>query len=159
MIDDAVEHGETVTLRWGGTAVTLLARFPQAAIAQLFASFDVLLAPSVWPESYGLVTREADFYGKWIVASHLGGIGVEVEEGRTGFKVDVTRTDDLARVLGMMNDDVRRFKRRPARATPIRSADDQARELVAIYRGLRRTGYALEPKTGLASPITATGRP
>ena len=134
MIDGSIAYGEEISLRWGETVVSLRGAYPQRDTAQLFASFDVLLAPSIWPESYGLVTREADFYGKWTVASNRGAIGTDIEEGSSGFKIDVSDTNDLVRILTAMNADPTAYKSRIPRTSPLRTADDQGRELIALYQ-------------------------
>jgi glycosyltransferase involved in cell wall biosynthesis len=46
--------------------------YPQAKVANLYASLDVLLSQSIWPESFGLVAREAQAQGLWVVASSRG---------------------------------------------------------------------------------------
>lgn len=51
---------------------------------------DVLFAPSLWPESFGLVTREAAACGCWVVASDLGGIGEDIVESKTGYLIHPT---------------------------------------------------------------------
>ena len=39
-----------------------------------YQSQDVLVAPSIWPESLGLVTREALSAGLWVIASDSGAL-------------------------------------------------------------------------------------
>ena len=43
-------------------------------MSQFYASHDVLVAPSIWPESFGLVTREALSAGLWVIASNSGAL-------------------------------------------------------------------------------------
>ncbi len=63
---------------WGTTPVRIIGRVAQERICDLYADLDVLLAPSLWPESFGLVTREARTAGLWVVASDRGAIGEEI---------------------------------------------------------------------------------
>ena len=39
-----------------------------------YSNHDVLIAPSIWPESFGLVTREALSAGLWVIASDAGAL-------------------------------------------------------------------------------------
>jgi glycosyltransferase involved in cell wall biosynthesis len=39
-----------------------------------YADHDVLVAPSIWPESFGLVSREALSAGLWVIASDAGAL-------------------------------------------------------------------------------------
>jgi glycosyltransferase involved in cell wall biosynthesis len=56
-------------------------------------------APSVWPESFGVVTREALAWDCWVVASDRGGVGEPVVEGVNGHIVDVADIDGLTSTL------------------------------------------------------------
>ena len=138
MIDSAVERGSAFTERWGATEVVLQGVHPQAGVNELYAAFDVLVAPSLWPESYGLVTREALFYGKWVVASDRGAIGEDVVEGVNGFVVDVSGSRALAAVLRRLNDDPDAFKAPPVPRQQQRTSAEQGAELVALYGALCR---------------------
>jgi glycosyltransferase involved in cell wall biosynthesis len=48
-----------VTEICGTIPVTVVSKFAQSDMAELYGIIDVVLAPSVWPESFGFVTREA----------------------------------------------------------------------------------------------------
>lgn len=69
---------------WGTSKVTFIGRQAQNDIVGLYSKVDVLVAPSIWPESFGLVTREAAACGCWVIASNLGGIGEDIVEMKTG---------------------------------------------------------------------------
>ena len=77
---------------WGNVPVTFIGRQPQKDIAKLYGRIDVLMAPSIWPESFGLVTREAAQCGCWVVASNIGGIGEDVEHEVNGFVISPDET-------------------------------------------------------------------
>jgi glycosyltransferase involved in cell wall biosynthesis len=70
-----------------------------AAMAEFYAEHDVLIAPSIWPESYGLVTREALSAGLWVVASGIGALADPIEHGVNGHVVPPGDPDALGRVL------------------------------------------------------------
>lgn len=72
LVDHAMLASEVREEVWGDTPVRLVGRKPQDEIVKLYAELDVLLAPSLWPESFGLVTREAQAAGLWVVASDRG---------------------------------------------------------------------------------------
>lgn len=56
---------------------------------------DVLVAPSLWNESFGMVVIEAYAHGMPVIASDRGGLSELVEEGNTGFLVDPERPREL----------------------------------------------------------------
>ncbi len=119
---------------WGATAVQIVGKVPQEQIGELYAEMDVLLAPSLWPESFGLVTREAHAAGLWVVASQLGAIGEDIDEGVNGFRVDVGSPDGLRAVFQRIDADPERFRASPPQPShPARTAADQGKDLIALY--------------------------
>jgi len=137
MVDGTLSPGQSIDTLWGTTPVTLTAPVRQAEVGRLYGRLDVLLAPSTWPESFGLVTREALGSGLWAVASNLGAIGQDIEEDRNGYVIDTTTGRDLNRVLAKLDADPARYRTSPpARAETPRSMADQADALHAIYRAI-----------------------
>ena len=137
MVDGALAPRQSVETVWGMTPVTLVGPYPQSEVLRLYARLNVLLAPSTWPESFGLVTREAIACGLWVIASKLGAIGKNVEEGKNGFLIDVANVEDLCRVLDSMNTNPDRFRKMPERITvSTRTTAEQAEELRSLYLGV-----------------------
>lgn len=137
VIDHSMKDGMERRETWGATPVTFRPKVPQDKVPELYARIDVLLAPSVWPESYGLVTREALHAGCWVVASDRGAIGEDVVEGEDGFVVSVdSGFEALAEVLARIDDAPDRFTARHARATRLRRNADQSANLIEIYLDL-----------------------
>ncbi len=140
MIDGSLERGSRRQEVWGATTVHLIATVSPEEMAELYQAVDVVLAGSIWPESYGLVSREALHFGNWVVASHAGAMGDGVVEGVNGNLIDGCDRAEWDRVFRAMEADPHRFRRRAERSvTAVRSLADQAVELAAIYRAeLRR---------------------
>jgi glycosyltransferase involved in cell wall biosynthesis len=135
MVDMRMDPGVCTETVWGNTPILLRGPCPQSEVGELYGSLDVLLAPSIWPESFGLVTREAKALGLWVIASNRGAIGKEVSHGKNGFVIDVSDARALLKMLKALDADVPRFKMRPPRdETPGRQAADQGRELTELYR-------------------------
>ncbi len=133
LIDHAMHPNERVEEEWGSVPVAIRGKFPQSSVGGLYAHIDVLLAPSIWPESYGLVTREAIASGCWVVASNRGAVADCVVEGRNGYVVDVADEAGLLAALRFIDDNPAIHLRSPDHAAPIRTADQQAEELAVIY--------------------------
>lgn len=131
VVDLGAPKGHEVHDMWGSVPVTFLGKTPQDEIDQLYARMDVLVAPSIWPESYGLVTREASAAGVWVITSNLGAIGEDLIQGISGNVINPVVTD-LIQVLikidgcGICID-------RDVATSPKRSVEDQLSELVRIY--------------------------
>ena len=129
--DHSKEEGYESHEMWGNIPVTFIGRVKQDEVVSLYNKIDVLFAPSIWPESFGLVTREAAACGCWIVASDLGGIAEDVVEGETGFIIEPT-VKELERVLREINENVEQYKSL-APVKEIRYASEQVDELVGYY--------------------------
>lgn len=137
MIDSRLGQGDQINEVWGETPVLRRGPYPQHRIAELYAKLDVLLAPSTWPESFGLVAREAAAAGLWVVASDRGAMGEEVQHGVDGFLVDTRSPAGLKGVLAMFNAEPERYMSPPPQnARRLRTAADQGDDLLRLYRKL-----------------------
>lgn len=99
VVDSRLKKEETYELEWNGTRVVFIPSIPMHSMAEFYSQQDVLLAPSIWPESYGLVTREALSAGLWVVASDIGALAEPIEHGINGDVISPRDSDALANVL------------------------------------------------------------
>ena len=132
LVDHSKEEGYIEQTNWGAVPVTLIGRVAQDHIVDLYRQIDVLFAPSIWPESYGLVTREAAACGCWIVASNLGGIGEDVRPGENGWVIDPTLRA-VAKTLTEIDAQAVRYKEHAKSPAP-RLAQKQVAELMEFYK-------------------------
>jgi glycosyltransferase involved in cell wall biosynthesis len=133
VVDHALPRGQVRQEIWNTTPVAMVPRVSMQDVGALYGVIDVLLAPSVWPESHGLVTREALALGLWVVASDRGAIGQHVVEGENGFVVDVSDHHALVTCLAKIDADPDRFSTPPATRPDLRPAQAQAEALHKIY--------------------------
>jgi glycosyltransferase involved in cell wall biosynthesis len=136
VVDHTKEATFSMPVVWGGTKVAIRGKTPPDRVGSLYDELDVLIAPSIWPESYGLVTREALAYGLWVVTSDLGAIGEDIVEGVNGFKINVRNAEALSRVLQLINDDPETFLTPPNFKFTPRSITRQTDEFVSLYQEL-----------------------
>ena len=93
---------------WNGYPVRFIPPIPMKEMARFYACQDVLVAPSIWPESFGLVTREALSAGLWVIASDIGALAEPIRDGVNGscirpndceaLAVAILKTSDTARI-------------------------------------------------------------
>jgi glycosyltransferase involved in cell wall biosynthesis len=133
VIDLGRDTGDQTLTVWGNTPVTITGKIPSLAIGAFYAEMDVLLAPSTWPESYGLVTREALAHGLWVIASDCGAIGEDVVPGANGLIVEVADASGIVEALRQIDADPDKYRQSPSAPIALRSADEQAAALVTIY--------------------------
>jgi GT2 family glycosyltransferase/glycosyltransferase involved in cell wall biosynthesis len=111
---------------------------PHAEIPAVFASMDVLVVPSIWPENSPIVIREALLSGVPVVASRIGGMPELVADGRNGLLFEPRDVADLEHVLRRVLDErgLLETLRAGARATTFRTLMDDARAAHAQYESL-----------------------
>jgi glycosyltransferase involved in cell wall biosynthesis len=66
---------------------------------RLIAECDVVAAPSIWPEPFGMSIIEAYSYGKPVLASRAGGMPELVQQGDTGWLVPAGDEQALTQAL------------------------------------------------------------
>ena len=141
VLDHTLTPGESRRERWGASDAFIFGRVPQARIGWLYGQFDVLAAPSLWPESFGLVTREALVYGRWVIASNRGAIGDVVLPGENGWVIDAGDPRALSAVLEQLQASPERFVRPPAIRFCPRSWTDMVRDYATLWTSiLARSG-------------------
>jgi glycosyltransferase involved in cell wall biosynthesis/cytochrome c-type biogenesis protein CcmH/NrfG len=136
IIDVSLKQGQSRREIWSGTPVNFIAKVPEEHVNELYAEVDVLLAPSIWPESFGLVSREAHHFGCWVVASNRGSIGNDITEGVNGHLIDVSDASALIRILTMIDENPQRYQSAPPAAPLTRKASEQADDLATFYKAI-----------------------
>lgn len=133
LVDHRYEQGYQRNGRWGTSKVHYIGKATQANVADVYAQFDVLAAPSIWPESYGLVTREARAHGVPVIAGDRGDIGRGIEEGRDGWVVDVADDTALRELLIKLNANPDMGRVKPSLPDVV-SIPDAVDELVTLFK-------------------------
>jgi glycosyltransferase involved in cell wall biosynthesis len=76
-----------------------------------YESADIVVMPSVWPESFGKVGVEAMSVGRPVIASRVGGIPEWLDDKKTGFLVEPGKSDKIAeKVLLLFSDNKLRLE-------------------------------------------------
>jgi glycosyltransferase involved in cell wall biosynthesis len=123
-----------------GLSMNLHGRYENRDLPQVLASFDVLVVPSLWWESFCLTAREGAIAGLPVVASRIGGIADAVDEGiALGFAPG--DASDLARVLQRLLDEPELRDAMSRKGPEVRELDEAAQLTVGVYeRTLRGEG-------------------
>jgi len=103
IVDTSLNDCESYETVWGKTKVKFIPKVKQGEIGKLYAQMDVLVAPSIWPESFGLVTREAIRAGVWVISSTRGAIGDSVINGQNGELISECTACDLKKIISGLN--------------------------------------------------------
>ena len=124
------------TAETGAVPVTFAGFLNQSEIGGAYAAADVLVLPSDWGETWGLVVNEAMLFGLPAIVSDRVGCGPDlVSDGQTGFIVPFARPDVLAERLHEL------------------ARDDAARRRLGEKAYARVLGYS--PRRGARATIAA----
>lgn len=133
-----IDHGESSNQvirreQWNQTSVTFNGKIHQEEMYKFYSTIDILIASSIWPESFGLVTREAAAAGVWVVASNKGALAEDLEIGVNGDVFNPENPEELAAILQRINDHPEQYQDLITADITIRTVEKQVDELDAIY--------------------------
>lgn len=135
VIDHSLPPGVEVADMWGATPVRFRPKVPQPDVGRLYAEIDILAAPSLWSESYGLVVREAILSGCWVIVSDRGALSEDIDPSN-GFVIDVGSMKALEQVLRKIDANHKRYLVSPKGENKLRRSIDQANDLARMYLAL-----------------------
>lgn len=125
-----------------GSGVSYHGPYGLDELPQRFAAIDVLVAPALWHEAFGLTVREALAAGRPVLVSRVGGLQDAVVDGEQGFVLPPGDAEALAAAILRLARDRPLLHRMAAGArAQARSFAAMAAQLVDIYVacGQRRT--------------------
>ncbi len=136
VVDHAQMSGTLRREQWGSLPVTFLPKTHQDKMHEFYSTIDVLMAPSLWPESFGLVTREAAAAGVWVVASNKGAMSEDLAPGVNGDVINPQRIVELMLVLQRIDEHPEEYQNPVEKKIHIRTTEEQVRELEETYRSI-----------------------
>ena len=93
---DAPSHP---AVRPGDDASFVVTKSP-AELAQFYRGARIIVVPSIWTETFGIVPAEAMSHGVPVVASRLGALDGTVRDGETGLLAEAGNAADFAEKIG-----------------------------------------------------------
>lgn len=133
---------------WGDTPVEIHPKYDFSEAGKFYSMIDVLIMPSMWPESFGLASREASLLGIWVVAAATGGLTESVIEGETGNLFSAGDGAQLRSILLDLSHNRSRFQRAVDRQSTgklaIRSVAQNASDYHALYQDILSAKQDLE---------------
>ena len=132
-VNDSVSFKKTKKEVWGSTPVTVLPRVPFEKVNEIYENIDVLAAPSIWPESYGLVVREALNHRIWVITSDRGSVGEYVTKDN-GFVISVDSIHPMISVLKKIDSTPEKYKNPINKKPKIRKPEEQGEEIAKLYQ-------------------------
>jgi len=114
-------------------AVKWMGGFDEGRAAEVFASIDVLVVPSLWPENSPLVIHEAFMAGVPVVGARIGGIPELVADGTSGLLYEPRSASELADRLSWLLEDPGRLRRLSDGVPQVRSIAEDADAWERVY--------------------------
>jgi glycosyltransferase involved in cell wall biosynthesis len=140
IIDFDLTNGKQRSERWGGTDVKFIPKLPAERMNEFYEDIEILVAPSLWPESFGLVTREATLMGRWVVASDAGGLSEDLEPGINSHVFHPGDQEALKNILTELDDKYDHYRQliplSEKAKGKVSSVSEQVRQLVELYESL-----------------------
>jgi glycosyltransferase involved in cell wall biosynthesis len=87
------------------TGVEVAGRLDSGGMAEFYRSLRMLVVPSTWFETFGIVAGEAMSHGVPVIASRIGALAEVVDDGRTGVLVPPGDAASLANAMRAVWDD------------------------------------------------------
>jgi glycosyltransferase involved in cell wall biosynthesis len=121
-----------------GLPVRFCGAFEHERAADVYAGFDLLVVPSLWPENSPLVMHEAFMAGVPVVAARIGGIPEFIADGVNGVLYDAHSPEALAHALRGLVLRPDRIADLAARAPHVKSIEEDAKDWERRYDALLR---------------------
>lgn len=137
VVDHSQVVGSVTYDVWGTTSVKFIAKIPQTKMYDFYSTIDVLVAPSMWPESFGLVTREAAAAGVWVVASNKGALAEDLIQDVNGNSCNPDNIEELIDMFQKIDLKPKQYQQPVAREISIRTTKLQVQELEKIYTSIQ----------------------
>lgn len=117
----------------GDSRISFKGPYDNKEIARVLSGMDTLVVPSVWPENAPLVIQEAFLAKVPVIASRIGGIPELVTDGVNGLLFNPGDADDLRSKMQYIIDNPQILDKFRENSPPVKSIEENARELEAIY--------------------------
>lgn len=135
-----------------GLTLRLANGFNPAHLPVLLADADVVIVPSVVPETFSIVTREAFALGIPVIASRIGALPDAIREGENGWLFEPGNAPDLADLLRRLHAEPHLLARARAgiKADDVTSVEARTDQVEALLERVRAAGARPEGRPGTA---------
>jgi len=113
--------------------IALLGEYKMEAIGDILCEVDAVVVPSIWHENSPLTIHEAFLAGVPVITSNIGGMAELVSDGVNGLHFKVGDAEDLSSKLMMLIENPAMATELSAHVPTIKSIEENAAELEAMY--------------------------
>jgi glycosyltransferase involved in cell wall biosynthesis len=116
--------------------ITFQGAYQHEQVYEILGQLDAIVVPSLWYENSPLVIQEAQAAHVPVIASRLGGMRELITDETDGLLFEPGNAQDLAGQLRRLVDNPALLKQLQSNSTPVRTVEDEIRELSAHYQRL-----------------------
>jgi glycosyltransferase involved in cell wall biosynthesis len=119
-----------------GLPIEFRGAYPREDLPEVLSCQDVLVLPSLCPETFSLVIREAHLMGLPVIASRIGAIPEAIEEGVNGLLFEPGKVEELRNHMLRFIEEPELVRKLTSNLPKTKLMDEHAIELEQIYRGI-----------------------
>lgn len=108
--------------------------YQRSDMSTLLQQTDLVIVPSIWPETYNLVAREALLAHVPVVASNIGALTEAVQDQQNGILFEPGNADELAVILQRLINNPELLVNLTSQAPQIKTIEQEVNELLSLYR-------------------------
>ena len=119
-----------------GYSVEFRDPFRREALSEALKDQDVVVLPSIWPETFSLMIREANMVGLPVIASKIGAIPEALQDGVNGLLFEPGNAMDLKRCMVRFIEEPELFRQMASKMPEVETIETHALKMIEIYKGI-----------------------
>jgi glycosyltransferase involved in cell wall biosynthesis len=119
-----------------GFSVDFRGPFKREKLSEALRDQDIVVLPSICPESFSFVIREANSMGLPVIASRIGAIPEAIKEGENGLLFEPGNIRELRGCMLRFIEEPGLLQRMALKIPKVKSMAEHALELEEIYKGI-----------------------
>jgi glycosyltransferase involved in cell wall biosynthesis len=117
-----------------GFSVDFRGPFKRENLSEALRDQDIAVLPSICPESFSFIIREANSLGLPVIGSRIGAIPEAIKEGENGFLFEPGNIGELRDCMVRFIEEPELLKKMALKMPKVKSMAEHAEELIEIYK-------------------------
>lgn len=128
--------------------ISFCGKYTHEQLAEIMSALDVVVVPSIWPETFNHVIREAFIAGIPVVASDIGAIPEIVQNEVNGLLFPAGDSPALQHCLQRLLEQPELLEHLSANIPAVKSIEQHSQELESLYQQVLQSRTSLSRQTG-----------
>jgi glycosyltransferase involved in cell wall biosynthesis len=116
--------------------ISFMGAYDHERIGEVFSSFDILIVPSIWGETFSFIAHEGFFAGVPVIASNIGVFDDIIEDGRNGLLFERNDSGSLLHCMQRVAENPALIKTLKSNIQKPKTAEAFVGEICKIYDDL-----------------------